>query len=118
MLSILRCRYDRPSSILVCGILVRGYIYIVNLILCLDENCYYNNINFVKLLKDIQDGLFKRNKFPGCYVYSRLKHDITFKLGMSEKDLFDRVKKAKFCFLEKDTFFIYRLPRQTKEATC
>ena len=64
-------------------------------------------MNFVKHLKDIQNDLFKKNKFPGCYIYSRLKHDNTFKLGMSEKDLFKRVKDAKFCFPEKNTFFIH-----------
>jgi hypothetical protein len=64
-------------------------------------------MNFVKHLKDIQNDLFKKNKFPGCYVYSRLKDDNTFKLGMSEKDLFKRVKDAKFCFPEKNTFFIH-----------
>ena len=64
-------------------------------------------MNFVSHLKDIQDGLFKRNRFGGCYVYSRLQHDKSYKLGMSESNLFERVKDAKFCFPEKHEFWIH-----------
>ena len=64
-------------------------------------------MNFVSYLKDIQDKLFRRSRYPGCYVYSRNKNDSKYKLGMSEADIFKRVKDAKFCFPDKDEFFIH-----------
>jgi len=64
-------------------------------------------MNFVSHLKDIQDKLFRRSRYPGCYVYSRKKNDSKYKLGMSETDLFGRTKSAKFCFPDKDEFYIH-----------
>lgn len=64
-------------------------------------------MNFVKHLEDIQNKLFKRNRFSGCYVYSRDQDDTTFKLGMSETNLFGRVKSAKSCFPYKSEFWIH-----------
>jgi hypothetical protein len=64
-------------------------------------------MNFVKNLKDIQTKLFRDDKYGGCYVYSRLANDDSYKLGMSEVNLFGRVKNAKSCFPNTDEFFIH-----------
>jgi hypothetical protein len=64
-------------------------------------------MNFVGSLDDIRNKLFKRNRFSGCYVYSRDQYDTTFKLGMSEANLFDRVKQAKACFPYRSEFWIH-----------
>jgi hypothetical protein len=64
-------------------------------------------MNFVSHLKDIQDKLFNKSRYGGCYIYSRHKDDTAFKLGMSEVNLFGRVKQAKSCFPLKDEFFIH-----------
>ena len=61
-------------------------------------------MNFVSYLKDIQDKLFRRSRYPGCYVYSRNKNDSKYKLGMSEADIFGRTTSAKFCFPTKMSF--------------
>ena len=64
-------------------------------------------MNFVGHLKDIQRNLFKNNKFAGCYIYSRDLNDTTYKPGMSEANLFARVKTAKSCYPYKSEFFIH-----------
>jgi hypothetical protein len=64
-------------------------------------------MNFVTHLKDIEEKLFRKDKYIGCYVYSKDEDDDAYKLGMSETDLFDRVKDAKFCFPKPNTFFIH-----------
>ena len=64
-------------------------------------------MNFVAYSKDIENKLFKKDRFGGCYVYSRDKDDDTFKLGMSEVNLFGRVKGAKSCYPYKSEFWIH-----------
>jgi hypothetical protein len=66
-------------------------------------------MNYVKHLKDIENKLFRKDRFGGCYVYSEHQNDKAFKLGMSEASLFARVKQAKFCFPLPNTFFIHLL---------
>ena len=63
-------------------------------------------MNFVKHLKDIENKLFRKDRFGGCYVYSRDQGDDVFKLGMSEVNLFGRVKQAKSCYPYKSEFWL------------
>lgn len=63
-------------------------------------------MNFVQHLNDIRNDLFRQNRFSGCYVYSRDENDDTFKLGMSEANLYGRVKQAKSCYPYKSEFWI------------
>ena len=65
-------------------------------------------MNFVKHLKDIHNNLFRRDRFGGCYIYSRDKDDTTFKLGMSQ-NLFGRVKQAKSCYPYPSEFWLHML---------
>lgn len=65
-------------------------------------------MNFVAHLTDIQNKLFRRDRFGGCYVYSREMGDVTFKLGMSE-NLFARVKQAKSCYPYPSEFWLHML---------
>ena len=64
-------------------------------------------MNYVDHLDDIQDNLFKRNKFSGCYIYSRDQKDDTYKLGMSRASLFARVKQAKSCYPYPSEFWLH-----------
>ena len=64
-------------------------------------------MNFVNSLKDIQDKLFRKSRYGGCYIYSRDEHDDTYKLGMSEVNLFGRVKTAKSCYPYRSEFWIH-----------
>ena len=65
-------------------------------------------MNFVEHLKDIHNNLFRRDRFAGCYIYSRDKDDTTFKLGMSQ-NLFGRVKQAKSCYPYRSEFWLHML---------
>ena len=66
-------------------------------------------MNFVKHLKDIENKLFRKDRCGGCYVYSRDKTDPTYKLGMSEVNLFGRVKTAKSCYPFRSEFWLHIL---------
>ena len=62
-------------------------------------------MNFVKYERTIQSLLPAGT--GGCYIYSQSKNDRVFKIGTAWGDLFDRIRRQKFCYPYKNEYFLH-----------
>jgi hypothetical protein len=68
-------------------------------------------MNYVEHLSKLKKLLYTQGGKPysGNYIYSRDADDDTYKIGMSQSSLFNRVKTAKSCYPYQNEFFIHYL---------
>ena len=68
-------------------------------------------MNYIKYNKQLKNLLYSNGGKPysGNYIYSRDADDDTYKIGMSQAGLFNRVQAAKSCYPYQSEFWMHYL---------